>query len=336
MNATPRYTDAKIGLVVIGRNEGLRLVNCLASIDVEKMPVVYVDSGSTDGSKAAAKDAGCTVVDLDLSQPFTAGRARNEGFEKLIGLHPDLTYVQFLDGDCQLHSGWLEMASRHLTENPQVAIACGRRRETYPHVSIYNRLCDIEWNTPVGDAAACGGDFMVRKDAFQNAGGFNPIVIAGEEPEMCLRLRRSGWRISRIDGDMTLHDADMHRFSQYARRAERCGHAYAQAAAMHGRSEEKYQVRELVGILFWGLVFPVGCLLSGLLVNPLALVLFLAYPMQWAKITMFCVRRTKIPFSLAASYAGFLMAAKFFQVYGALKYFSRSVFSRDLTIIEYK
>jgi len=47
-----------IDAVVIGRNEGERLVACLASLGGEIRRAVYVDSGSTDGSVAAARAAG--------------------------------------------------------------------------------------------------------------------------------------------------------------------------------------------------------------------------------------------------------------------------------------
>lgn len=47
-----------VGAVIIGRNEGARLVACLASFPGWVRPLVYVDSGSTDGSVAAARAAG--------------------------------------------------------------------------------------------------------------------------------------------------------------------------------------------------------------------------------------------------------------------------------------
>ena len=77
----------------------------------------------------------------------------------------------------------------------------------HPEASVYNRLCDFEWDTPVGDAEACGGDFLARAAAFGSVGGFDERMIAGEEPELCYRLRRGGWRIHRADHAMTLHDA---------------------------------------------------------------------------------------------------------------------------------
>ena len=145
-----------IGIVVIGRNEGERLKKCLESISSLAAVVVYVDSGSTDNSVLMARERGASVVELDMSIPFTAARARNEGFRHLcsMGIKPE--FVQFVDGDCEIMQGWLEQASLFLKDHPDVAAVCGRTRERYPQASVYNMLCDIEWDAPIGEAEACG------------------------------------------------------------------------------------------------------------------------------------------------------------------------------------
>ena len=98
------------------------------------------------------------------------------------------------------------------------------RRELYPEHSIYNRLCDIEWNTPVGLVKACGGDALMRVAAFEEVQGFNEALIAGEEPELCLRFRNQQWNILRIDCEMTRHDANILTFSAWWKRNIRGGY----------------------------------------------------------------------------------------------------------------
>jgi GT2 family glycosyltransferase len=157
-----------------------------------------------------------------------------------------------VDGDCEVVSGWLETAYQTLTNHPEIAVVCGRRRERFPDASIYNRLCDLEWNTPIGDAKACGGDAMMRVVAFRQVEGFNSKLIAGEEPELCYRLRQQGWKIWRLDVEMTLHDADMKRFNQWWKRNVRAGHAYAEVAWLHGKEPERYWVKETISNWLWG------------------------------------------------------------------------------------
>lgn len=209
-----------IDAIVIGRNEGQRLIDCLSSLQAAGMRrLIYVDSGSTDGSTDAARAAGAEVIALDMTRPFTAARARNAGLERIAEDRDLPDFVHFVDGDCQLQPGWLQVAADFLADHPQVVVVCGRRRERHPRASVYNRLCDLEWDTPVGEELACGGDALMRTQALLAVGGFRDDLIAGEEPELCLRLRRAGGQIWRLDHEMVLHDAAMTRFSQWWRRA---------------------------------------------------------------------------------------------------------------------
>ncbi len=245
-----------VGAVAIGRNEGERLVRCLESLVGRVEHVVYVDSGSTDGSVEAAERIGAIVVALDTSIPFTAARARNAGFDRLSEAMPDLRYVQFVDGDCEIAPDWLEHARAYLEAHDDVGVVAGRRRERHPEASIYNRLADMEWDTPIGPATEIGGDALFRVRAYLDAGRYDPTLIAGEDPELCLRVRRAGWQVLRLDHEMTRHDAAMHHFSQWWTRATRAGHAYAENFHMHGGAPERYRAKELRSILFWGGVVP--------------------------------------------------------------------------------
>lgn len=315
---------AGVGAVIIGRNEGARLVACLASFPGWVRPLVYVDSGSTDGSVAAARVAGAEVVALDMGQPFTAARARNAGFAVLRDLGAP-EFVQFVDGDCRMQPGWIEAAVTFLGERPEVGVVCGRRREVHPDASVWNRLCDGEWDTPVGEAKACGGDAVMRVSAVQAVGGYDPTLIAGEEPELCVRLRQAGWKVWRIDREMTLHDAGLTRIGQWWKRTRRGGHAFAEGAAMHGAPPERHWVAETRRALLWGAVLPLVAVL-GVLVTPWSLALVLAYPLQVLR--------------LARRYGWergvFTVLAKFPEAQGVVQYHWNRLWKRRSGLIEYK
>ena len=214
----------RVGAIAIARNEGERLRNCLRSLTGRCSMIVYVDSGSTDGSVEFARSMGVEVVELDMSKPFSMARARNAGFARLREALPGAVYAQFVDGDCELDAGWIDTAVAWLDAHPETVAVCGRRRERFPGKSVYNRICDIEWNTPVGPAKSCGGDVLMRVEAFAAAGGFNEQLIAGEEPELCLRLRSGGGKIDRIDAEMTRHDAAILTFGAWWKRTLRGGY----------------------------------------------------------------------------------------------------------------
>lgn len=328
----------RIGAVAIGRNEGERLASCLKSLInllPPDTPIVYVDSGSTDSSLELAKTLGIQLLELDLSIPFTAARARNTGFNYLIEHFPNLEYVQFIDGDCELFEGWIAPAIATFETDEKLAVVCGRRRERFPDASPYNRLAEIEWNTPVGETKYCGGDALMRVSAIQEVNGYNERMICGEEPEMCIRLRQRGWKIERIDADMTLHDAAMLKFSQWWKRSIRGGWAVAEGAAMYGASPERYMVRENRSGWLWGFILP--ALFIGLAgaTSGLSLALFLAYIAMIGRIARYRRNHGDNP-SHARLYASFCMLSKPAQALGQLQYWLTRWRGKQATLIEYK
>ncbi len=323
----------QIGLVAIGRNEGQRLRQCLLSAIGKVDLIVYIDSGSTDESVAMAQSLGITVISLDMSIPFTAARARNAGFEHLLQITPAIEIVQFVDGDCEMMEGWFNLAQKELSANPNVAIVCGRVRERFPELSVYNQLCDMEWDTPTGETKECGGIAMMRVKAFQEVGGFNPTLIAGEEPELCVRLRQKGWKIWRLDAEMTLHDAQMTQFSQWWKRTVRSGYAYAEGTWLHGREPERHWLRETQSIWFWGLCLPLLAFGMAWITQGLSLALLMGYPVLASRIFI-NQRRKNICHQHAILYAYFCVLGKFAQVGGALKFLRNRLLGVQPMLIE--
>ncbi|MCX8996220.1 glycosyltransferase [Rhizobiaceae bacterium BDR2-2] len=321
-----------VGVVLIGRNEGARLTACMASLGPLASRSVYVDSGSTDGSVEAARRMGLTVVLLDAGTPFTAARARNAGFAELMRTAPALDFVQFVDGDCRIAAGWIEKARAFLLNRDDAAIVCGRRRERFPDASIYNAICDREWDTPVGEAIACGGDCLVRSSAFRAVGGYAPDLIAGEEPEMCLRLREAGWSIWRIDAEMTLHDAALTHFFQWWRRSVRAGHAYAEVAARHRTSPKRIWSQNVRRAVLWGGLLPLLAVSGSLAIHPAFLALLAAYPLQIARLAV----RSDLPRPDNWRHSFFMVIGKFAEMQGVCAYYLNRLCNRRQTLIEYK
>jgi glycosyltransferase involved in cell wall biosynthesis len=321
-----------IGVVVIGRNEGPRLERCLVSLIGSAQKVVYVDSGSTDNSVQMARKLGVEVVELDMTIPFTAARARNEGFARVQQLLPTMRYVQFVDGDCEVVGTWLPQAQVFLDARPDVAVVCGRRRERFPQRSIYNFLCDREWDTPVGEAKACGGDALMRADAFAAASGYRADLIAGEEPELCVRLRASGWKVWRLGEEMTLHDAAMTRFKQWWQRSMRGGYAFAEGAFLHGAAPEQHWLRESRRAWFWGLGIPLAAVVASLILGWLGLLLLLIYPVQVMRLARRGDGLPRENWLLAF----FLVLGKFPEMVGQVKFLLSRIVGGKTALIEYK
>lgn len=321
------------GVVVIGRNEGERLKRCLESLQGESQPIVYVDSGSTDGSVEAAKARGATVLDLDMSTNFTAARARNEGFAKLTSLYPQIDYVFFVDGDCEVDHDWLAIGTQFLDQHPDVAVVSGYRRERYPEKSIYNLLIDLEWRGyPFGETRICGGDALIRVRALRQVGGYRAELICGEEPEMCVRLRKLEWRIWRLDVPMSLHDAAMYHFSQWWKRQVRAGYAYAAGAALHGEAPERHGVSESQRAWAWGLLIPSAIMVLAAAFGAWFLLLFGIYPLQWIRLAL----RSNATSRVKWIRSGALVLGKFPEMFGQLKFLGDRIRGERSGLIEYK
>jgi GT2 family glycosyltransferase len=339
-----------IGVVAIGRNEGERLRRCLDALDGVGATIVYVDSGSTDGSIAMARARGVEVVELDMSAPFSAARARNAGFERLSEIDPGVCFVQFLDGDCEVADGWLDRARAALEDRPRAAVVFGRRNERFPERSIYNRLADLEWNAAAPDEASdgttttCGGDAMMRAEAFRAVGGYDPSVPAGEEPELCGRLRGAGWSVVRLDADMTWHDSAMFRFRQWAKRQVRTGYGGLDFATRFGSGGANPFRRQIRSARSWALgwlpAVIAGGLLAARLAGPVAGgtaagLLALTLPAQMVRIATRNRSRAGSP-RAALAYGVLTVVGKWFQMFGQLLYIRDRLSGRHARLIEYK
>lgn len=331
----------EVGIVVIGRNEGDRLVRCLNSIHGFAARV-YVDSGSTDGSQELARSLGFHVLDLDSAQEFTAARARNLGIFFIADNYPQVSLIQTVDGDCELTPGWTEQAQRRLASDPALAVVFGRRRERFPDRNLYHRACDAEWNVPVGPAASSGGDALFRLSALKEVGGFNPDLISWEEPDLCFRLRRADWRIYSDGQDMTVHDVDISSLRQWWRRALRAGLGIAALASLHGLSADKGWRRFLLRGFFWAalLVSALIALVLGLLLqSPVLLVAgLLILAVMALQVVRTAIRsRSKFrSFGAALQWSSLLLASKVAEAQGACVYWFRRLTSSRMAIVEYK
>jgi GT2 family glycosyltransferase len=323
---------ADFGVVVIGRNEGERLRSCFESLTGVNCAKVYVDSDSTDDSLKLAEKYGIVAHPLSPDQPFSAARARNEGFARLLEISPKLEYVQFVDGDCTFINDWLNKAAGFLAQHEKVAAVCGRLHEQFPERSIYNQLCDLEWNTPVGESKASGGIVMMRAAAFQEAGGFRTDLIAGEEPELCFRLREKGWSIWRIDADMAWHDAAILHFNQWWKRTRRAGYAFAEGAFLHGASPERHWVKETRSPWFWAAILPLTALVVGYFNGVAAWLVLSLYPLQISRLALTGKYSPRVNWLRAF----FLVLGKFPELLGQLQFLKNRFMKTRGRLIEYK
>lgn len=322
-----------VSIVVIGRNEGRRLIDCLNSIraldyPADKIELIYVDSNSTDNSCAEAEQLGATVIPITEGH-LSAARGRNLGWRQ--ARHE---LVHFFDGDVIVHPDWLKKAVAKIGE-PGIGCVFGRLDEMRPQASIYMRVCSFDWHVPAGPWRLCGGIALFSRDMLERLGGLNEALIAGEEPELSYRLRQTGQLIWRLDEPMARHDLDMMHFGQYWKRTVRSGWAYCVVAYRCHRGPERFWIKEnLVNAgeaIFW-LTLLIACILYnqwwcwiGLVVLAALRVLRIAWK----------VRKRADRFSTALLYAGHCLFSRFPFFIGQLRGLWFLVTRRPAKIMEY-
>lgn len=334
-----REAISAVGAVVIGRNEGERLRQCLASLAAARIPIVYVDSGSADGSVELARAMGTEVVELDDSAPFCAARARNAGYRRLLEHAPGVRFVQFVDADSEIVGDWLANAAAALTRRADAAVVSGWLRERHPEASVFNRIGDIEWNSATaGETDSAGGICMIRREAFDSAGGFDASIPAGEEPELCQRLRKLGWKILRLDCDMGRHDLAMTRFAQWWRRTVRSGYGAMDVARRFGVGRFAVQTRRARSWAIWLLLTlgaAAGALAGSAAAGVVGLLLASALPVRAARIALRTMARG-YSFGTSCVYAMLMAIAFVPQTIGQVLYVLDSRAGRAPRLVEYK
>lgn len=326
-----------VGIVVIGRNEGERLRASLTSVSQLGYPVVYVDSGSTDDSVQLAEAYVSAVHTLDRSSPFSAARARNEGFDVITKQFPDLKYVQFVDGDCVVASNWFDAAIKVLEDKTSLSLVLGHRTELQPDLTIYNRLAAIEWNSPVGALTNFGcliGSFLIKVEVFRIMHGFKTNVIAGEDSELGVRMSLAGYKMEKIDHHMETHDANILVFSQWWSRAVRAGHAIGQRAYINGNTPVQDCVKERKSTIVWGVVMPLIFLLSLWLYPLVSLVILALYIVLFFKVHKYS-KSLGLNAKDAMIYTMSIVVGKFANGIGFLK-FQMNTLRKQYVLIEYK
>jgi len=324
---------SSLAVVVIGRNEGDRLGACLSALRDCGAPLIYVDSGSTDGSVGLARRYATAVVELDPGLPFTAARARNEGLRKALELQPGLELVQFVDGDCEMSAEWLGQGASLLRQRADIAIVCGCVRERSPDRSVYNRLCGLEWKAPLGEVRACGGNAMARVSVLREFSGFHSGLISGEERELCIRLRQRGWKVFRCEAPMVVHDANMTRFSQWWKRALRSGWGYAEVGRLH--PEDPVVAHENRSIFFWGILLPAFVLSLAVPTGGLSLLALLGYPVLLVRVYRGLAGRGMAPGD-ALLKAAFTVLARLPQAVGRLQFAILHPLGRRRRVVDWR
>lgn len=193
-----------------GRDDTLRLIAALAPQLTSRHRLIIVDNGSTDGSSGAFRAAApnALIVQLRENRGFTGGIAA--GVEASTA-----DSLILLNNDAIPETGWLENLVKALDDAPADVAAVGGKI-----VDLTGALVDFvggamtfdghafqfDFRRPLGketervDGAellfACGGNMIVRRDRWNELGGFDDDYFAYlEDVDFGWRCWSAGYRV---------------------------------------------------------------------------------------------------------------------------------------------
>lgn len=218
-------------VVIVNYESGPALVDCVEGWRNEgPARVVVVDNGSTDGS---TDEVSRRFPDVEILRPgcnLGYGAAANRGVAAT-----DTPWVVVGNPDLEVHAGALAILVGALSADPGCALAGPLIRtaegERYPSARQFPSLVDAAGHAvlgifapdnrftrtyqkshldhaPAGTATTdwvSGACFVVRRDAFEQVGGFDEAYFMyAEDVDLCWRLGRAGWRVAYVaDAEVT-------------------------------------------------------------------------------------------------------------------------------------
>ncbi len=192
-----------ISIIIIGKNEGGKLIKCLESVSnlihsnkEILFEVIYIDSNSTDNSIVNARNFGDNIRIYKINGKTNAAIARNIGAKEAKG---DVLF--FLDGDMEVNITFLN----HAVSNGQLTydVVTGHINDyIYNDEGIFQRvkLRTYKENIPVELQIinTLGGVFLIKKRIWNTIGGMRTKYKLNEDFDISFRLRKNKIKLVRL------------------------------------------------------------------------------------------------------------------------------------------
>ncbi|MBV8363508.1 MAG: glycosyltransferase [Candidatus Eremiobacteraeota bacterium] len=178
-----------VSILIPTKNSAEHLEQCIASVRAQgypKIEVIVIDNNSTDATAEIAR----SKADLVLTAGGERSKQLNTGAQHARG-----KYLYRIDGDFVLDPNVVAEAVRLCEAHGYDAVAV--HNESDPRVSFWARVRNFERSMYKYDPTIVGARFFSKR-AFDEVGGFDEDLIAGEDYDIHNRLLARGLKIGRI------------------------------------------------------------------------------------------------------------------------------------------
>jgi glycosyltransferase involved in cell wall biosynthesis len=211
MNHSASMNKYKISVVIIGRNEEQHIERSIRSVikgteQIKNREIVYVDSASEDNTIQIAEQFPVKIVQLKPEWPLSPSAGRYIGYLNTSG-----DFIFFVDGDTVIYKSWLNTGIEFLEKNKNAAGIAGMVHELF--VDRDDNILGFMKNryhqkNHISEVKLFGGISLFRRSVLDLVGPFNPFIVADEERELGLRIRKAGYKLVRISHPMAITYAD--------------------------------------------------------------------------------------------------------------------------------
>ncbi|WP_411819743.1 AAA family ATPase [Hyphococcus formosus] len=253
--------SAITGVVVLGTDPRISPEAAIRSVG-DGRAIVFVPMGQMPDAMGVARKSGAVIAEQGGKGAPSAGRARNAGYRQLKKIAPHTRYVQFIDADSALDPDWLRQAERFMNRRPEVAVIEGLVNRNGRRPNFATLAAEKKAESPGEIVTVAGEAALVRCEAFEAAGGFRGDLLACEMDDLCIRQRKRGSHIWRVDADMIIREARRNPKMGWWQRSLRLGFDNAYAMSLHGNPPERHGVGATVWSVLWGGVFPLTILMA--------------------------------------------------------------------------
>jgi GT2 family glycosyltransferase len=237
----------KVDVVVLTWNDAEQLERCLDSVASSRgvrTRAYVVDNGSdvSAAPMALAGRGGTVMIHNTKNRGVAAGRNQGAGLG-------DSEYVCFLDSDAVLGPDALAHLARQLENRPDAAMSAPVFEDQLPEESAgvapsfkdkatrlirnsatYRRVAGMGRGPAWEVDFSIGACQLLRRRCFEAVGGFDERYFYGpEDVDLCMRLRRRGWKVVQVAAAACQHRARR----SHRRLATRAGAIHAKNVALH-------------------------------------------------------------------------------------------------------